>query len=86
MPEVSKAQINMPQKWRTKHQRTSLLNKKWINLQWTEKRESCVSIAGNSGRTKADQENAQLLASSVRNAEKGTISQIIVKADKKLKP
>ena len=50
------------------------------------KEKNCVSIAGNSGRTKADQENAQLSASSVRDAEKGTISRIIVKANKTLKP
>ena len=86
MPEVSKARINTPQKWRTKHQRTSPLNKKGIKLQWTEKKKNGVSIAGNSGRTKADRENAQLSASSVRDAEKGTISRIIVKANKKLKP
>ena len=71
--------------WRTKHQGTLPLNKKWIKLQWTEKKENRVSIAGNSGRTKGDQENAQLSESSVRDAEKGTISQIIVKSNKKLK-
>ena len=84
--QVSKARINTPEKWRTKHQRTSPLNNKWIKLQRTEQEKNRVSIAGNSGRTKGDQENAQLLASRVGDAEKRTISRIIVKANKKLKP
>ena len=34
-----------------------------------------VSIAGNNGRTKGDQENAQLSESSVRDEEKGTVKE-----------
>ena len=42
-----------------------------------------VLIAGNNVRTKGDQENVRLSASSVCNALKGTTSRIIVKANKK---
>ena len=73
-------------KVRTKHQRISPLNKKWIKLQRAEQKKNHVSTAANSGHTKEDQENAQLSASSVSDAGKGTISRIFVKADTKLKP